>query len=1064
MKVKILLMCIATLLLLIILSGCWSLWSRVIITVDPANGTAPKTYRVYSPDFWKGFGLPDPEAPVGKSFVRWEVDGKPYDFGRLTGDITLTAVYEPLELKVLFDYGYDGKFFIDTVKYAENVSPPVSEVREGYNFIGWKHGNVVYDFDSPVTEDITLVAEWKTITFNVVFRVGGEEIAVSTVNYGDVVEQPEIEHKIYYVLEGWYDGETPYNFSTPVKSDLTLDAKLTYSLEKHIEYALSIVREHYNALIGKGYYYTYTYEAYQKLNGIVTQAESMIADNAECERSVIANLESVIDRLDSVKDILTELKDEFDRLTEREYFEEDLALLWRLYDSAVLEITDYEGGIPYPEKIAADTVKVMRAVLTMEEDKTQSIADAEKRLLELDAYFNALSESDYTAEDWLKLTAIYYAGRAAIREASGTGTRAVAKAYAQVMGELSAIEPIETHTVTFMLDEETKYLEVKVKDGETVTKPDDPTRDDYEFIGWYTTPAANGSAFDFNTAITKDWTLYAGWKEAAKTHTVTFMLDEETKYLEVKVKDGETVTKPDDPTRDDYEFIGWYTTPAANGSAFDFNTAITKDWTLYAGWKEAAKTHTVTFMLDEETKYLEVKVKDGETVTKPDDPVLDNKVFRYWSTDKNGSAFDFNTAITRSLTLYAVFSEPSAGFTVKFMVDGELYLETIVPEGERVPIPERPTPKNGYFVCWMTRGQYLFNVPVTADLTITAEISDNPVTIFTYSFYLNEKLYATRLVSEGYCCEWVTPPEIDGWYFGGWKDENDLFDIYTTRASSNKTLNAVLTTEFVVDEEGRLISYNGTAVNIVIPEGVKYILGERQMISLFQNKNIVSVVLPSTLEVIGAYAFINCSKLERIDFSKCKSLSVIGTRAFQNCSSLTELIFPDTITAFGGAYPTLDGNTANSDGGVFFACSKLKLIDLGRNAAFTRVGDNTFRNCTSLEKVVIPATVTAFGNYTFSNTPAIKEIWLYAVNPPTIIVGYSASLPAGEAYKIYIPKGALDNYLEDPYWLALDQQLIEMPEEGTDSLKLLQSMPVKKEELQEYETVGKQVRLKYKMI
>lgn len=445
MKVKILLMCIATLLLLIILSGCGSLWSRVIITVDPANGNAPKTYRVYSPDFWKGFGLPDPEAPVGKSFVRWEVDGKPYDFGRLTGDITLTAVYEPLELKVLFDYGYDGKFFIDTVKYAENVSPPVSEVREGYNFIGWKHGNVVYDFDSPVTEDITLVAEWKTITFNVVFRVGGEEIAVSTVNYGDVVEQPEIEHKIYYVLEGWYDGETPYNFSTPVKSDLTLDAKLTYSLEKHIEYALSIVREHYNALIGKGYYYTYTYEAYQKLNGIVTQAESMIADNAECERSVIANLESVIDRLDSVKDILTELKDEFDRLTEREYFEEDLALLWRLYDSAVLEITDYEGGIPYPEKIAADTVKVMRAVLTMEEDKIQSIADAEKRLLELDAYFNALSESDYTAEDWLKLTAIYYAGRAAIREASGTGTRAVAKAYAQVMGELSAIEPMK-HT------------------------------------------------------------------------------------------------------------------------------------------------------------------------------------------------------------------------------------------------------------------------------------------------------------------------------------------------------------------------------------------------------------------------------------------------------------------------------------------------------------------------------------------------------------------------------------------------------------------------------------------
>ncbi|MBE6952289.1 MAG: hypothetical protein E7452_01905 [Ruminococcaceae bacterium] len=69
---------------------------------------------------------------------------------------------------------------------------------------------------------------------------------------------------------------------------------------------------------------------------------------------------------------------------------------------------------------------------------------------------------------------------------------------------------------------------------------------------------------------------------AANKVTVTF--DEnytDGKVTEVTVEVGETVEKPADPTRDGYDFKGWYT---ADGKAFDFDAAIESDVTVLAKW------------------------------------------------------------------------------------------------------------------------------------------------------------------------------------------------------------------------------------------------------------------------------------------------------------------------------------------------------------------------------------------------------------------------------------------------------------------------------------------------
>ncbi|MFA5474133.1 MAG: immunoglobulin-like domain-containing protein [Acholeplasmataceae bacterium] len=54
----------------------------------------------------------------------------------------------------------------------------------------------------------------------------------------------------------------------------------------------------------------------------------------------------------------------------------------------------------------------------------------------------------------------------------------------------------------------------------------------------------------------------------------------------VTIEAGEKVTRPSNPTREDFNFLGWYLDEAVE--PFDFNTAINEDITLYARWEAVA--------------------------------------------------------------------------------------------------------------------------------------------------------------------------------------------------------------------------------------------------------------------------------------------------------------------------------------------------------------------------------------------------------------------------------------------------------------------------------------------
>ncbi len=106
-------------------------------------------------------------------------------------------------------------------------------------------------------------------------------------------------------------------------------------------------------------------------------------------------------------------------------------------------------------------------------------------------------------------------------------------------------------TVTFVGAD---VASVEVESGKAMTKPSDPTREGYDFEGWFT---AEGKEWNFDDPVESDMTLTAHWE--AKHYTITLSLNGGTLdggSTEVEVVYDENYTLPV-PSMGDIRFMGW---------------------------------------------------------------------------------------------------------------------------------------------------------------------------------------------------------------------------------------------------------------------------------------------------------------------------------------------------------------------------------------------------------------------------------------------------------------------------------------------------------------------------
>ena len=137
------------------------------------------------------------------------------------------------------------------------------------------------------------------------------------------------------------------------------------------------------------------------------------------------------------------------------------------------------------------------------------------------------------------------------------------------------------NTVTFETNGGSAVESQVVDNGAQASVPTS-SKEGYTLVGWYTDEALTNE-YDFATAVTEDITLYAKWD--VKTYDVTFNVNGGSAVTKQTINHNEKVSKPTDPTKDGYTFGGWYTDVECT-QAYDFNSNVTEDLSLYAKWTE----------------------------------------------------------------------------------------------------------------------------------------------------------------------------------------------------------------------------------------------------------------------------------------------------------------------------------------------------------------------------------------------------------------------------------------------------------------------------------------------
>jgi hypothetical protein len=179
--------------------------------------------------------------------------------------------------------------------------------------------------------------------------------------------------------------------------------------------------------------------------------------------------------------------------------------------------------------------------------------------------------------------------------------------------------------------------------------------------------------------------------------------------------------------------------------------------------------------------------------------------------------------------------------------------------------------------------------------------------------------------------------------------------------------------EFAV-ANGFLLKYQGTASDVTIPSGVKFVVGG----AFDYNKTLTRVTVPAGVTFIGEVAFSGCSNLTQatlpdglvtIDkwaFNDCtalrsvnfpQGLTTIGQGAFSGCSALEPVVFPSTLTTL--------------DQAAFGNCTALKSVVLP--SGMKTIEYEAFGGCTQLSDVTVPDTVTFIGEGAFRDTVWLKQ-------------------------------------------------------------------------------------------
>ena len=714
-------------------------------------------------------------SKIGYTFKYWSLkeNGEKYEFStKITKDINLYAVYEINKYTVTY-INEGTEYHKETAEYGSVITEIQDPIKEGYTFTGWyTKDNEKVSYPITVTKNMTLYSKYEINSYKVsYYNEGVKYIEDQKINYGENALKPNTDpSKIGYTFKYWSIKENgeEYEFSTKITKDITLYA--VYEINKYtVTYINEGVEYHketaeYGSIVTsiqdptkEGYTFIGWYnENNEKINHPITVTENItLHSKYEINTYTVSfyhnNEKYVEDQRVNYGE--SALKPSIDPIKEDYNFSG-----WVIkgtnnkYDFTSKVTKDIELESSFTAKPTYTvTFKIGNEVIL-----TENVIEGHKVTSKEAPY-----KKGYLFDKWY----------------SDEGLTIENNFDEKIMNNKTIYGKYNEnkHTVTY-INEGTTYYTEKVLDRFTAKGPsENPSKEGYTFKYFSKDKKV---AFDYSAEITEDTTLYAVYE--INKYTVTY-INEGSEYHTEELTYGSKHEKIEDPFKTGYTFTGWYT---ENEEKVEYPITVTKDITLHS--KYEINKYTVTF--NDEDRITTKEVNYNNKVEPVTNQGKTGYTFKYWSIEKGGEEYNFNTLVTENITLYAVYEINK--YTITYINEGSEYHKEELTYGSKHEKIEDPF-KTGYtFTGWYTENEEKVEYPITVtkDITLHSKYEINKYTVT----FNDEDRITTKEVNYNNKVEPVTNQGKTGYTFKYWSIEKGGEEYnFNTLVTENITLYAV---------------------------------------------------------------------------------------------------------------------------------------------------------------------------------------------------------------------------------------------------------------------------------
>jgi uncharacterized repeat protein (TIGR02543 family) len=581
--------------------------------------------------------------------------------------IALSSCTAPVKVTLEFDSNGGTTIAPLTLDHGETITIPSNPSKEGFNFGGWYWDNNVFQdpftinsiWDRPIVDRYVVFAKWATddsvvlpgsltITFN---SNGGTPVSSVNVQKGNTVSIPATT-RTGYTLDGWYTSlnggvtlDERWSFtSNVVNNNITLYAKWNinqYSITFDSEGGslVNSITQDFDSNINSPQEPTKLGYSFSGWNQAIPT--TMPASNITITATWSINSYTLI-----YKDF-----DNSNLFSENFLFNSDLSAV-TIIDPVRVGYTFIGWSQVLPTNMPASNLtiyanyRINLYTLTLDTNGGTSISTL---TLNYGSAINLSTtlKTGHSFQGWFTDIGLTQAFTLSTMPASNLSL------YAKWM--------VNQYTITFETNGGSSIAPIPGNFGDSVSVPNDPTREGYTFSGWYTDVNLTQATTVPNAIPAQNLTLYASW--IINQYTITFETNGGNAVQTRTHNFNSYLFIIPNTSRVGHTFAGWYTDVSLT-QTFTMITMPASNLTLYAKW--TINQYTITFETNGGSSIAPIPGNFGDSVSVPNDPTREGYTFSGWYTDVNlTQATTVPNAIpAQNLTLYAKWTVlPDISFT-----------------------------------------------------------------------------------------------------------------------------------------------------------------------------------------------------------------------------------------------------------------------------------------------------------------------------------------------------------------------------------------------------------------